>query len=370
MSSYSGCAPRRLASHFSPAFTSALALSFAAAFGTAAAQAPPPLQDTVHFFTYENDSRFFTDRLYTSGVQFSVKRSSDTRGDFARGFTTRMCRLAGCNADKAFTSQSNLGQLIYTPRDITGAEPQPLDRPWAGLLYYEQAYTFLSPDQRTLTTFTGQVGVTGPGSLAEPAQKMFHRLLDRPAPQGWNNQIGGSLGVMAMAEKRTARESLSFDLPRSIRFNTATYWRVAAGNIQTYAAAGVAVVIGKNLPPVSPPPPGIGNKVAGVGERKPSSLTCLMRWIQCTTFGSVEGRVVGYNVFLDGRLFSRDREIEARAFVYDVVLGTRLDFPATRTASHGPWFVQVKVTRRSPEFRSPLGVPSHKVSALTIGTEF
>ena len=350
----------------------ALAAILASCFGNAGAQAVPALQETVHFFTYENDARFFTDRFYTSGVQFSVKHSTDTRGGFARGLTTRLCGWTGCDASKVFTSQANVGQLMYTPRNIRLAEPQPLDRPWAGLLYYEQAYTFLSPDQRTLTTFTGQIGVTGPASLVEPAQKGFHHLLDRPQPQGWDNQLGGSLGVLVSAEKRTARESLSFDLARKVRFNTATYWRVAAGNIQTYAAVGVAVVIGKDLPPVSPPPPGIGNKIAGAGERKTSPLTsCMVHWIQCTSFGSIEARAVGYNVFLDGRLFhDNDPQVQRRPFIYDVVFGTRFDFPGTRTAYHGPWFAQVKVTRRSPEFRSPLGVPSHKVSAVTIGTEF
>ncbi len=350
----------------------ALAAVLACFPGRSAAQEPVPPQETVHFFTYENDSRFFTDRFYTSGVQFSVKHATDTRGDFARRLTTRLCRWTGCDAARVLTSQANVGQLMYTPRDITRAEAQPLDRPWAGLLYYEQTYAFLSPDQHTLTTFSGQIGVTGRASLAEPAQKAFHRLLDRPRPQGWDNQLGGSLGVLASAERRTARPSLSFDLPRDVRFNTATYWRVAAGNIQTYAAAGVAVVIGKDLPPVSPPPPGIGNKIAGAGERKASSFTsCMVRWIQCTTFASVEGRAVGYNLFLDGRLFhDNDPQVKRRPFIYDVVFGTRFDFPGTRTRSHGPWFAQVKVTRRSPEFRSPLGVPSHKVSALTIGTEF
>ena len=350
----------------------ALVALLATSSGIAAAQQPVALQDTVHFFTYENDSRYFTDRFYTSGVQFSVKHSSDTRGNFARRLSTRLCVWTGCDAGKVLTSQANVGQLMYTSRDITRPERQPLDRPWAGLLYYEQAYAFLAPDQRTLTLIAGQVGVTGPASLTEPAQKAFHRFLDRPRPEGWNNQLGGSLGVLLSVEKRTAREALSFGLPRNVRLNTATYWRVAAGNIQTYAAAGVAVVIGKDLPPVSPPPPGIGNKIAGAGERKASGFTsCMVRQVQCTSFASVEARAVGYNVFLDGRLFQdHDPQVKRRPFIHEVVLGTRFDFPATRTRSHGPWFAQVKLTRRSPEFRSPLGVPSHKVSALTIGTEF
>jgi lipid A 3-O-deacylase len=334
-------------------------------------QPEPPLQDRVHFFTYENDSHFRTDRYYTSGIQFSTKTAGDTRGASARALTDALCRPLGCSADSMLTSQTNLGQLIYTPQDITRSEPQPLDRPWGGLLYYEQAYAFLSPDQRTLTTLSGQVGVTGRWSLAEPSQRLVHRLFDRPMPEGWDNQIGGSLGINASAERRTARDVLSADLGSDVHLNTATYWRLAAGTIHTYAAAGLAVVIGKDLPTVSPPPPGIGNKLTQGGSAKRPGLTaCLAPWLQCTAFGSVEARLVAYNLFLDGRPWRDDPEVRRRKFVRDLVVGTRFDFPNTRSDSHGPWFIQFKITRRSPEFKSSIPIPRHRVAALTIGTEF
>ena len=350
-------------------FPPAVAIALAACCNCFASELPP--QDRVHFFTYENDSHFYTDRFYTSGIQFSTKQSTDRRGAFARRFIGALCGWMGCTDDQLLTSQSNLGQLIYTPQDISRREPQPRDRPWGGLLYYEQAYTFISADQRTLTTLTGQAGVSGKLSLAEPAQKLFHEMLDRPRPQGWDNQIGGTLGVMVSAERRTAVDALSTELWNDVRFNTASYWRLAAGNIQTYAAAGVAVVIGKDLPVVSPPPPGIGNKVApGATSKGAGTVACMVPWIQCTAFGSVEGRVVGYNLFLDGRLLHSDPQVRRRNFVHDLVAGTRFDFPNTRTESHGPWFVQFKITRRSREFRSSIPVPRHRVAALTLGTEF
>jgi hypothetical protein len=351
--------------------SSGVALALAACLGNAAAQEQIPRQETVHFFTYENDSRFMTDRFYTSGVQLSKKRSTDNRGKWARRTIAKACGWLDCNDARILSIQSNLGQLMYTPRNIRVREPQPLDRPWAGLLYYEHVYSLLSPDQRVLTTFTGQLGVTGKLSLAEQFQRGFHHLIDRPQPLGWDNQIGGSLGILASAEQRTAREALSFDLPHDVRFNTATYWRLAAGTIQTYAAAGVAVVIGKDLPAVSPPPPGIGNKIATGEARSSAGLTsCMVPWVQCSAFGSVEARVVAYNAFLDGRPFSDDPQVKRRPFVHDLVVGSRFDFPETRTASHGPWFLQVKITRRSPEFRSSIPVPRHRVAAVTFGTEF
>ncbi len=336
-----------------------------------APQAAETVRDKVYFLTFENDTYFYTDRYYTNGIQFSAKTSADKRGDFARKLTRSLCRFVHCDDTRLLTSQSNLGQLMYTPRDITVAAPQPNDRAWGGLLYYEQAYTFLSADQRVLTTLSGQVGVTGQPSLAEPAQKLFHRIFDRPPPAGWHNQIGNSIAAMASAERRTAREALSFDISSDVRLNTATYWRVGVGNIQTYAAAGVAIVIGKDLPSVSPPPPGIGTKMTTGDARRIDLLrTCMVRWIQCTGFGAVETRLVANNLFLDGRLFKDDPSVKKRRVVVDLMAGMRFDFPNTRTAGHGPWFAQFKVTRRSPEFRSTFRVPSQTVGALTIGTEF
>ncbi|RJG16092.1 lipid A deacylase LpxR family protein [Massilia cavernae] len=336
--------------------------------GAASAQSPAPArQEIVHFGTFENDMMFDTDRYYTNGVQFSVKGSRDRRGRFVRGLTERACGPLGCEGSTLLTTQTNFGQLMYTPNDITVAAPQPLDRPWAGLLYVEQSYALLSPDRRTLTTLTAQAGVTGPASLAEDAQKLFHRMLDRPLPQGWHNQVGGSLAVMASAERRTAIDGLSATFGDDIQVNTAGYWRLAAGNIMSYAAGGLAVVVGKDLPDVSPPPPGIGNKLA---PQRFGLTTCMVRWLQCTTFGVVESRVMARSIFLDGRLFHNDRKVKRRNFVTDLMVGMRLDFPDTRTASHGPWFVQLKVTRRSREFSATIPVPRHRMAAITLGTEF
>ncbi|QYF96002.1 lipid A deacylase LpxR family protein [Massilia sp. PAMC28688] len=346
-----------------------LALVIALQGATAAPAQAPPRQESGSFFTWENDSRYRTDRFYTSGVQLSTRYLTDQRGDLGRSLTHAACRWLDCDATTAMTSQRNVGQLIFTPRDITRVEAQPHDRPWAGYLYYEKVYAFLSGDQKRLTTVAAQAGVTGPLSLAEHAQKAFHRVLERPRPMGWHHQIGGSLGVNVSAEQRSARDALSFDLPARVRFNTATYWRLGAGTVNTYAGAGIAIVVGKNLPPVSPAPPGIGDGAAAL--RIPArTATCLFRWLQCTAFASAEARLVAYSVFLDGRVFRDDPNVDKRAFVYEVVVGNRFDLPSTRTASHGPWFVQMKGAHKSAEFHSPLGVPSHRVYSLTFGTDF
>lgn len=350
-----------------PRLKTGLAATLFSCCATAAAQAAYPPQETVHFGTFENDMFFHIDRYYTNGVQLSAKSALDQRGEVARKLTRRACAWLGCEQDVLLTSQTSYGQLMYTPPDITIRAPQPNQRPWAGLLYVEQAYSFLSPDVRTLTTLTAQVGVTGPASLSEQAQKLFHRVLDRPLPQGWDNQTGASLGLMASVERRSALDALSTELGHDVRLNTAGYWRVAAGNIMTYAAGGIAVVIGKDLPAVSPPPPGIGNKLSGQGF---GPTRCLATWLQCTAFGIVETRLMARNVFLDGRLLHDDPSVKRRNLVTDLMLGMRFDFPNTRSEHHGPWFIQIKATRRTSEFRSSIPVPRHRFAAVTIGTEF
>ena len=53
-----------------------------------------------------------------------------------------------------------------------------------------------------------------------------------------------------------------------------------------------------------------------------------------------------------------------------LMAATRFDIPNTRTAAHGPWFVQIRITRSAPAIKSSIPIPRHRVAAITIGTEF
>ncbi len=249
----------------------------------------------ARFVTWENDSWFKTDRYYTNGVQFSSRSLDDTRGEHVRRWTNAACRLFGCADARFLFTQHSIGQLMYTPADITIAAPQPQDRPWAGLLYAERQWLFLAPDGETITTFAAQAGVSGRLSLAAQAQKVFHIIFDRPTPQGWDNQVGNTLAVLVSAERRSAWPLLSGRLAGNVRLHTAGHWRLAVGSIMSYAAAGLTVTIGKNLPPVSPAPPGMGNRLG------PLDTPCRWRWVECSLVLGAEARGMAYNLFLEGR---------------------------------------------------------------------
>lgn len=342
--------------------------------------AQPPLKDHSASFTLENDLFFRTDKYYTNGVQLTVSERLDSRFDITKTILEKACGLAGCGTDSAefLGAHTRVGQLMYTPVNIRDPLPQPLDRPWAGLLYYAADYQFGSKDERVLTTITGQVGVIGPGSLAEQTQTWIHKATKNDLPRGWGNQIGGELGLLASIEKRYAigevAKTESNEKPVEIR--TTGYWRIAAGNIMTFAGAGLGVAIGKDLPTVVPRESGgIGVKSMWRNRVKEQSLSsanssCLFRWLRCFAFADAEVRLVAWNVFLDGAMFHDGPKVSKQPLVAEVSLGFRLDFPESRNSVTGPWFVQFKATRRSPEFTSIDPVPFQTFGALTLGTEF
>lgn len=109
---------------------------------------------------FENDLFSKTDRSYTNGIKIS-----------------RM-------TDSYYFS---LFQWMYTPSDITIAENQPDDRPWAGWLGVEILRLFQY--ERTFYATGFQFGVIGPLALGEEAQRLAHSIVGANEPMGWANQI-------------------------------------------------------------------------------------------------------------------------------------------------------------------------------------
>ena len=338
--------------------------------------------------TFENDLFFKTDHYYTDGVQIATRTHSE---HVPAELTSVVCPLLRCGVASRYERGDKVGQLMYTPSRINIATPQPYDRPWAGLLYYANEHEWIEEDEKSRTSFTSEIGVTGPASLAEGTQKAIHRTFDGAEPRGWGNQIGGELALMAMVERRVAVRALSTAKQEGVQANTTSSWRAAAGNLMTFVGIGATVEVGKGISLTSPRNEPIQPKVLkpvlefkplqADPEAQPSATVsagsgapdteCLFRWLQCKAAASVEGRWMLRNIFLDGRLFGDDPHVKKRPFVADVVLSVTLTFPKTRTTHVGPLFVGLSATHRTPEFRSPkFSVSSQNFAAITVGTAF
>jgi hypothetical protein len=93
-----------------------------------------------------------------------------------------------------------IGQNMYTPADISREDLIEDDRPYAGWAYFGIA--FHSKDERRLDTMEIQLGIVGPSSYAEQAQKFVHQLLDGQWPDGWDNQLKNEPGLAVVYERK------------------------------------------------------------------------------------------------------------------------------------------------------------------------
>src|SRR5215510_1390955 len=79
--------------------------------------------------TFENDIFFHSDRYYTDGFQVMWGEKHGEANFLSRPLERLLCPHSCPDSRRVLYSQK-IGQLIYTPEDITIAAPQPDDRPW------------------------------------------------------------------------------------------------------------------------------------------------------------------------------------------------------------------------------------------------
>lgn len=365
------------------------------AWGSGAVASDEDYAQSAHNFTFENDVFFGFDRYYTNGIQFErrLRWEKATGERLTTGGLTKACSLFGCEEFRLHTRAHKIGQLMYTPSDITVGASQPDDRPWAGLLYYVQDNTLMAPNEDAMTKFTFQIGGMGAASFAEDAQKAVHKVINSEPPMGWSNQAKGELGLLIGVERRFALESLSGVAPDGWQLRSSGGWRITGGNIMTMAAAKLEFTIGKGLPKLEETAGDINTKMrapalmstevplgvttdlaqtSSEAQRPAESVdrTCLFPWLECKASAAVEAKLMAYNAFLDGPVFRDGPKVDSRPLVLDASVSIQLRFPRTASKDTGPVFVQFKATRRTPEFRSSKPVKGQTFGALTVGCDF
>ena len=183
-----------------------------------------------------------------------------------------------------------VGQDMYTPINMTVVPPDPTDRPYAGWLFLG----FIRDDRGTVGNgiptrdhLEIDLGAVGPASLVSDTQIWWHKLIGSEKPLGWPYEIRNEVGFL-----------INFDRQLKIwDSGTGQYFQAQLlpdagfnlGNIQTSLRLGTEMRLGHNIP----------DEFA----RVPQSV---FGWY---VFGSVDGRVVGYNEFLDGNAFQSSRSV-------------------------------------------------------------
>lgn len=236
----------------------------------------------------------------------------------------------------------SLGQDIYTQNDRTQTEPNPDDRPVAGLLYLQGGRSLRQATTRTDIRL--EAGVTGPASFGEQSQDAIHAVLGVDQVPLWRNQLRPRLGL-----------NLHLNCLRQYRFADAgfrsttlnTHYGLSAGNLLSQARIGVSVAFGPDAQRLHVPQ--IARHVNPVREP-------IRRWV----FGAGVGvRAVFFDALVDGDAYGYASRVESKRWQGDV-------FVSLSVAIGENWQVSYTLTRRSLDFDGP-GVAAQGFKPQTIG---
>src|SRR6185369_7408012 len=147
---------------------------------------------------WDNDANRGSDRHYTQGARIQYLSADLSTQNCFHAFSDLLptwgYRLEGVKAGV------EMGQEIYTPENLDASEPLPDDRPYAGWLYLSSILQRRGQATKSswgMETWRVDVGVVGPPSLAEAAQRVWHGR----DPQGWDNQLKTEVGFNLRYER-------------------------------------------------------------------------------------------------------------------------------------------------------------------------
>ena len=257
-------------------------------------------------FCFENDIFAGTDTGYTNGVSLALTRKDS-------GLLGGIWGLTGQQAGKRFSTYE-LTQLTYTPKDLGRNNPDPADRPYAGVLY--AGFMTQLQQERSLQSFKVIAGVVGPLSLSETAQSTLHHVLAIGQSDGWDYQLRNEPVLNLFYEYRyklrlaSAGEKLVVEL---LPMGSASL-----GNLSIQAGAEVQLRIGSR----------VGNDFGATQLRGTGYLPVKDanrgEPLGGYLFVGGGGSLVGRDLSLDGNTFRDGPGVDKYPFVSSVSLGATL----------------------------------------------
>ncbi len=141
------------------------------------------------------DNDLFTpkkqDRDYTGGLAmtFAGTRAQDWPISLDPALSQVNHWFGIHDEDNSLTLHSlQVGLAAFAPEDLTHADVNRDDRPYASLVFLANSRVNLQDDGQTAIQSTLTVGVLGT-RIAETMQKQIHTLTESDPPQGWRHQI-------------------------------------------------------------------------------------------------------------------------------------------------------------------------------------
>jgi len=284
---------------------------------------------------YENDLFAGTDRYYTNGTKISYTTPNLNRFEddvFSRPFAPAIGFLPYVNRPNYQRNFAiSIGQNMYTPDNTESATLIESDRPYAGWLYL--GFGMIWKNQFVRNALTLEVGMVGPASYAEEAQRLIHDMRGIDVPKGWDNQLRNEIGAM-LGYERTWRWPY-IENRAGFNYEVLPFAGATLGNVMTYASAGVELRYGFNLPddfgtPTLAPTSTTNTPVEGNLEADRTRYD-----FGIYAFFRAEARAVARNIFLDGNTFQDSHSVDKRWFVSNLSAGISMNYHNTKITYAG-----------------------------------
>jgi lipid A 3-O-deacylase len=265
-------------------------------------------QGPIFTMIEENDTFFNTDRYYTQGLKMTYLHTQNVVPHWVDHLSDDIPALGF--SVKALRIGTEVGQDIYTPADIHNPNPQPNDPPFAGYLYTGliiQRSGLTAGNRPVLENFQVDLGIIGPGSLAEEAQNLFHDNAE--TRRAWDNQLKNEPGIAVKYERSWLLSPSPADEERYFDFIPHTGFSL--GNFETSFRAGGTARVGFHLPDDF----GVKNVHSLTTQEGGRSAEQQKGGYGCYLFGDAEGWLVGYDASLNGNLYQDSGHVTPEALV-------------------------------------------------------
>jgi lipid A 3-O-deacylase len=185
----------------------------------------------------------------------------------------------------------DLAQQIYTPSNTTLFQPDPHDRPYAGVLLAN--FSLISDAEDSRSVLTVSAGVVGPASGAENLQNGFHNLIGQNQTNGWGGQIQ-NVPAFEVLHERTWR--LPITTVAGMETDALPSLTIGLGDLRDYVQTGVTFRIGQGLDSDF----GVPRVRPGLSGGDAFKATRPFAWY---VFAGADGQAVGYDMLLQSGPF-------------------------------------------------------------------
>ncbi len=234
----------------------------------------------------------------------------------------------------------SLNQLMFTPEsDPSLTEPQYGEHPYAAWLSIGLTTMVKSEDRNNALDL--YLGMVGPAALGRPTQDFVHSMIGSPKWKGWDNQIPNEFAVLVSFERKYRMKWMEARSGSGAwRSDGYAAWNGDFGNVYIRGGLNAYFRYGYNMPAHCSylswePNHHTTAPFSGMQER-------LGNW-SIYGFCGLRGRVVLYDIFLDGTMFRNSPvTVDKYPVVADLFFGGCI--------SYKDWDVVFGYTRRTKEY--------------------